>query len=49
VRAGEHVALIADEASRVVAASIAAALTECGATYTELLLEELGPLRRCEH
>jgi aminopeptidase len=43
VRPGERVALIADEASRVVAASMAAAVTECGATYTRLLLEELGP------
>jgi aminopeptidase len=48
VQRGEHVALIADEASRVVAASIAAALGECGAIYIELLLEELGarPMKR---
>src|SRR5438034_2126142 len=43
VRPGEHVALIADEASRAVAASIAAALDERRARYTGLLLEELGP------
>src|SRR5437016_9012548 len=40
---GEHVALIADEASRGVAASIAAALDERHAPYTGLLLEEFGP------
>ena len=39
VRPGEHVALIADEASRSVAASIAAAIEERGAQYTGLLLE----------
>ena len=43
VRPGEHVALIADEASRAVAASIAAALDERRAPYTGLLLEEFGP------
>src|SRR5437879_2337492 len=43
MRPGEHVALIADEASRAVAASIAAALDERRARYTGLLLEELGP------
>src|ERR1700676_2605443 len=43
VRPGEHVALIADEASRVVAASIARALDDRHAPYTELLLEEFGP------
>src|SRR5207244_8896878 len=43
VRSGEHVALIADEASRAVAASIAAALDERRAPYTGLLLEEFAP------
>src|SRR5205809_5220738 len=43
VRSGEHVALIADEASRAVAASIAAALNDRRAPYTGLLLEDLGP------
>src|SRR6266480_1776008 len=43
VRPGEHVTLIADEASRAVAASIAAALDERRAPYTGLLLEEFGP------
>jgi leucyl aminopeptidase (aminopeptidase T) len=43
VRPGEHVALIADEASRAVAASIAAALDDRQALYTGLLLEDFGP------
>src|SRR5229473_440688 len=43
VKAGEHVALIADEASRAVAASIGAALDDRHASYTGLLLEEFGP------
>src|SRR5467141_2119163 len=43
IRPGEHVALIADEASRAVAASIAAALDDRHAPYTGLLLEEFGP------
>src|SRR2546425_9508606 len=43
VRPGEHVALIADEASRAVAASIAAALDARRAPYTGLLLEDFGP------
>ena len=43
VRPGEHVALIADEASRAVAASIAAALEDQKALYTGLLLEDFGP------
>src|SRR5260370_14147783 len=43
VRPGEHVALIADEASRAVAASIAAALDDRRAPYTGLLLEDFGP------
>jgi aminopeptidase len=42
VRPGEHVALIADEASRVVAAGIAVALDDRGAVYTGLLLEDFG-------
>jgi leucyl aminopeptidase (aminopeptidase T) len=40
---GEQVALIADEASRAVAASLAAALDECQAEFTGLLLEDFGP------
>jgi leucyl aminopeptidase (aminopeptidase T) len=43
VEPGEHVALIADEASSAVAASIAAALDERHARFTGLLLEEFGP------
>ncbi|HET8922216.1 MAG TPA: aminopeptidase [Candidatus Acidoferrum sp.] len=43
VRSGEYVALIADEASKSVAASIAAALDEQRARYTGLLLEDFGP------
>ena len=43
VQPHEHVALIADEASRSVAASLAAALDDCGAEYTGLLLEDFGP------
>jgi leucyl aminopeptidase (aminopeptidase T) len=43
VQPGEHVALIADEASSAVAASIAAALEERHAEFTGLLLEDLGP------
>src|ERR1700745_1104675 len=43
VRPGEHVALIADKASSTVAASLAAALAESKAAYTELLLEDFGP------
>src|SRR5260370_5241638 len=43
VRPGEHVALIADEASRTVAASLAAALDEGRALLTGLLLEDFGP------
>src|SRR5260370_1820268 len=43
VRPGEQVALIADEASRAVAASIAAALDDRRAPYTGLLLEDFGP------
>src|SRR5258707_14977630 len=43
VRSGEHVALIADKASRAVAASIAAALDIRRAHYTGLLLEDFGP------
>src|SRR5260370_7122794 len=42
VRPGEHVALIADEASRAVVASIAAALDDRRAPYTGLLLEDFG-------
>lgn len=43
VKRGEHVALIADEACRAVAASLAAALEDAGARSTNLLLENLGP------
>jgi aminopeptidase len=43
VKPGEHVALIADEASRSVAASIAAALDARRAPWTGLLLEDFGP------
>jgi aminopeptidase len=43
VRPGEHVALIADEASRTVADGIAAALDDRGAIYTGFLLEDFGP------
>src|SRR6476646_593812 len=43
VRPGEHVALIADEASRSVAASIAAAIEDRQAEYKGLLLEDFGP------
>ncbi len=43
VKPGEHVALIADEASRAVAASIAAALEDRHACYTGFLLEDFGP------
>lgn len=43
VRPGEQVALIADEASRSVAASIAAALEEREARLRGLLLEDFGP------
>jgi aminopeptidase len=43
IQAGERVALIADEASRTVAASLAAALEDAEAEYSALLLEEFGP------
>ena len=43
IRPGECVALIADEASRTVAASIASAIEDRRAQYTGLLLESLGP------
>lgn len=43
VQAGERVALIADEVSKPVAASIAAALAEQHAESTEFLLEDFGP------
>jgi leucyl aminopeptidase (aminopeptidase T) len=46
VKAHEHVALIADEASRAVAASLAAALADRHAETTSLLLEDFGrPLK----
>ncbi len=43
VRAGEQVALIADEVSRGVAASLEQALEERGASARGLLLEDFGP------
>src|SRR2546423_1486401 len=43
VQPGEHVALIADDASGAVAASLSAALDTVHATKTELLLEDFGP------
>jgi len=43
VRAGEHVTLIADEISKPVAASIAAALEERSAVSSGFLLEDFGP------
>jgi len=43
VRSGEHVALIADETSRSVAASLEQAMQERGATANGLLLEDFGP------
>jgi leucyl aminopeptidase (aminopeptidase T) len=43
VKPNEHVALIADEASRSVAASLSAALAERHAACTGLLLEDFGP------
>jgi aminopeptidase len=42
VQPGEHVALIADEFSRSVAASLEKALAERGAEFTGLLLEDFG-------
>jgi aminopeptidase len=43
VRSGECVALIADEISKPVAASLAAALDDRGAKYNAFLLEDFGP------
>src|SRR5881628_2584904 len=43
VQPAERVTLIADEASRVVAASLAEALEERRAPWTGLLLEEFAP------
>ena len=43
VKPNEHVALIADEASRAVAESLAAALQDRHADYTALMLEDFGP------
>lgn len=42
IKRGEHVALIADEPSREVAASIAAALDSAGAQTTNVLIEEIA-------
>jgi aminopeptidase len=43
VKPGERVALVADEPSREVAASIAAALDAAGATTTRVLIEQIAP------
>jgi leucyl aminopeptidase (aminopeptidase T) len=43
VRKGENVALIADEISKPVAASLTAALENCGAQSNAFLLESFGP------
>src|ERR1700730_10393 len=43
IKPGENVALIADETSRAVAASLAAAMKNVHATCTSLLLEDFGP------
>lgn len=43
IRRGESVALIADTECRAVAASLAEALNDVGASYTGLLLEDFGP------
>src|SRR6202035_4906804 len=43
VRAGECVALIADQVSKPVGASLAGALDDCSAKYTPFLLEDFGP------
>jgi len=43
VSAGERVALIADEASRSVAASLEKAVQDAGAEFSGLLLEDFGP------
>jgi len=43
VRSGERVTVIADEASKSVAASLELALKERGAEFTGLLLEDYGP------
>ncbi|MDP9147411.1 MAG: aminopeptidase [Acidobacteriota bacterium] len=43
IRTGEKVTLIADELSKPVAASLAAALKDCGANYSVFLLEDFGP------
>ena len=43
VRPGEHVALIADETSSAVAASLSEALAQTHARTTSLLLEDFGP------
>ena len=49
VRPGEHVALIADEASRAVAASIAAALDDRRATYNDCCWKILDHARWPPH
>src|ERR1051325_3409422 len=42
IRRGEHVALMADEASREVAASLSDALDAAGATTTRVLIEQVA-------
>src|SRR5262249_61632731 len=42
IKRGEHVALIADDASREVAASIAAALEAAGASIAIVLIEQVA-------
>jgi len=48
VRVGECVALIADEISKPVAASLALAVHDCGGEYHPFLLENFGPRPMCE-
>ena len=43
IRPGERVALVADEASRAVAASLEQALVECGAQADGILVESVSP------
>src|SRR5260370_3479342 len=43
IRSGEQVALIADEASRHVAASLAAVLDDVGAPWEGVLIEQVAP------
>jgi len=43
VQPGEKVLVVADQVSRSVAASLHAAIEQCGAEFTGLLLEDFGP------